>query len=98
MSAFHVASGVILLVAVFGYFNHRFFKLPEAIGITAIGMVASLAAVIAGSFDHAVIESAKRLFLHSYGKKDIQRSTTFSQHTPTRITYKVWPMWQKTLE
>ena len=62
MSAFHVASGVILLVAVFGYFNHRFFKLPEAIGITAIGMVASLAAVIAGSFDHAVIESAKRLF------------------------------------
>ena len=62
MSAFHLISGVILLVAVFGYFNHRFFKLPEAIGITAIGIVASLAAVIVGSFDHAVIETAERLF------------------------------------
>jgi CPA1 family monovalent cation:H+ antiporter len=62
MTAFHVISGVILLVAVFGYFNHRFFGLPDAIGITAIGIIASVAAAVAGSYDHEVIEVAERMF------------------------------------
>jgi monovalent cation:H+ antiporter, CPA1 family len=48
MSLFQVASIVITLVAVFGYINHRFIKLPDAIGITAIGLVASLAIALLG--------------------------------------------------
>jgi CPA1 family monovalent cation:H+ antiporter len=62
MTTFHVVSAVILLVAVFGYFNHRFFGLPDTIGITAIGIIASVAAVVAGRYDHDVIAIAERMF------------------------------------
>ena len=53
LSIFEVVGGVICLVALFGYFNHRFIRLPDATGITAVGMSASLAAVIYGNFDPA---------------------------------------------
>ena len=36
MPLFQVAAIVITLVSVFGYINHKLFKLPDAIGITAI--------------------------------------------------------------
>ena len=62
MTTFNVVSAVILLVAIFGYFNHRFFGLPDAIGITSIGIIASVGALVAGSYDHALIEAAERLF------------------------------------
>src|SRR6185295_8507315 len=38
----------------FGYLNHRFVRLPDAIGITAIGIVVSIVAVVASSFDPAL--------------------------------------------
>ena len=38
-------------VAVFGYLNHRFVRLPDAIGITAIGVLASLVAVLVARID-----------------------------------------------
>ncbi|HSC87838.1 MAG TPA: sodium:proton antiporter [Polyangiaceae bacterium] len=46
MSAFQVLGLVIALVAAFGYLNHRYVGLPDAIGITAIGVIASILAVV----------------------------------------------------
>ena len=54
MSAFQVIGVIVCLVAVFGYLNHRFVRLPDAIGITAIGIVVSIAAVVLAHFDAAV--------------------------------------------
>lgn len=54
MSTFQVVSVVVCLVAVFGYLNHRFVRLPDAIGITAIGVVVSIGAVVLARFDAAV--------------------------------------------
>jgi CPA1 family monovalent cation:H+ antiporter len=54
MSTFQVVSMVVCLVAVFGYLNHRFVRLPDAIGITAIGVVVSIGAVVLARFDAAV--------------------------------------------
>jgi len=48
MSMFQLASIVISLVALFGYLNHKLIKLPDAIGITAIGLVASVAIAFTG--------------------------------------------------
>src|SRR5664280_1648766 len=54
MSTFQVVSVVVCLVAVFGYLNHRFVRLPDAIGITAIGVVVSIGAIVLARFDAAV--------------------------------------------
>ena len=54
MSAFQVVSVVVCLVAVFGYLNHRLVRLPDAIGITAIGVVVSIGAVVLARFDATV--------------------------------------------
>jgi CPA1 family monovalent cation:H+ antiporter len=61
MTAFQVLAIVVALVAAFGYLNHRFIRLPDAIGITAIGIVVSLVAVVAASFNPrlaAAVETA----------------------------------------
>ena len=54
MTGFQVFGLVIALVAVFGYLNHRFVHLPDAIGITAIGVVVSVLAVLAARIDPAI--------------------------------------------
>ena len=54
MTGFQVLAVVVALVAAFGYLNHRFVHLPDAIGITAIGIVVSLVAVVAASFEPAL--------------------------------------------
>lgn len=48
MSMFQLAGIVITLVALFGYLNHKLIKLPDAIGITAIGLVASVVIAFSG--------------------------------------------------
>jgi len=54
VTGFQVLAVVVALVAAFGYLNHRFVHLPDAIGITAIGIVVSLVAVVAASFEPAL--------------------------------------------
>jgi CPA1 family monovalent cation:H+ antiporter len=46
MTIFELIGGLTALIAVFGYLNHRFIKLPDTIGITAVGLACSLLAVI----------------------------------------------------
>jgi len=58
VSVFHAMSLVVALVAVFGYLNHRFIRLPDVVGITAIGLVAALCVTAYGAYDPAVVEWA----------------------------------------
>jgi CPA1 family monovalent cation:H+ antiporter len=44
------AAVLVVLAAVFGYANHRIFKLPHTIGLTVMGALASLAVVAADAF------------------------------------------------
>ena len=60
MSVFHAMSLIVTLVALFGYLNHRFIRLPDTIGITAIGLVAALAVTAFGAYDPTVVEWAAR--------------------------------------
>jgi len=60
MSLFQVAGVIIALVALFGFLNHRLSKLPDAIGITAMGLVASLATAVIGKRVPAVSEWAEQ--------------------------------------
>lgn len=60
MSVFHAISLIVTLVALFGYLNHRFFGLPDVVGITAIGLVAALGVTAYGTYDPAVVEWAAR--------------------------------------
>ena len=46
---FQIISGFILVVAVFGCLNYRFLKLPDAVGVTAIAVVASLLVIVLGN-------------------------------------------------
>ncbi|MBC7787796.1 MAG: cation:proton antiporter [Methylophilaceae bacterium] len=43
-----------MLVAIFGYINHRFIHLPDLIGIAAIGMTVSLFIVLGSKFESAI--------------------------------------------
>ncbi len=43
LSPFEAAAALIVLAAILGYLNYKFIKLPQTIGLTVIGAVASLA-------------------------------------------------------
>jgi len=58
MSLFELIGALATIVAVFGYVNHRFIGLPDTIGITAMGLVASLVLAVAGRRFPAVVEWA----------------------------------------
>lgn len=49
MSLFNAVSLLIALVAVCGYLNARFVKLPDVIGITAVGLILSVLMAIVGN-------------------------------------------------
>jgi CPA1 family monovalent cation:H+ antiporter len=59
VTSFQILAVLVSVVAVFGYLNHRFVKLPDAIGITAIGVVVSIAAVVLARFDAPVADAVK---------------------------------------
>jgi CPA1 family monovalent cation:H+ antiporter len=65
------AAVLVVLAAVFGYVNHRLFKLPHTIGLTVMGALASLAVVAADvlipSFapGHAVREFLRGIDFHT---------------------------------
>ena len=46
LSAFDAAAVLIVLAAVLGYINHRTFKLPASVGLTAMGALASLLVIL----------------------------------------------------
>ncbi len=50
MEVYNLITIIIVLTAVFGYFNFRFIKLPNTIGIMIISIFASLAIIVTGFF------------------------------------------------
>jgi CPA1 family monovalent cation:H+ antiporter len=64
VSAFQLIGLVVSLVAFFGYLNHRFVKLPDTVGITAIGVVVSLAAVLVANHDPGIARSVAEAIAH----------------------------------
>ncbi len=61
MTMFQGAGALFALVAVFGYVNHRFVRLPDTLGITAVGLFACLCMSIIGTFHPAATEHAQAL-------------------------------------
>lgn len=61
MTMFQGAGALFALVAVFGYINHRFVKLPDTLGITAVGLFACLCMSIIGTFHPAATAQAQAL-------------------------------------
>ena len=60
MSLFHAIGLIVTLVALFGYFNCRVTRLPDIIGITAIGLIVSIIVAIIGSYNPAVARWAQQ--------------------------------------
>lgn len=48
MSLYHLVGSLLTVIAVFGYLNHRLLKLPNSIGMAAVGLFLSLAATVFG--------------------------------------------------
>lgn len=61
MSLFELAGLLLFLVALFGYANHRFLKLPDTLGAMAGGLISSGLMVLLGLKDEAAHASALRL-------------------------------------
>ncbi len=59
MSLFEIVAALITLAALFSYVNHRFLKLPMAIGLMAMGLVTSLGLIWVGEFSPRLIEFAR---------------------------------------
>ena len=60
MSLFHAMGFIVTLVALFGYLNYRVTRLPDIIGITAIGLVASIIVTIVGTYHPGVASWAQQ--------------------------------------
>ena len=50
MSLFELIGVLITVTAVLGYFNHRFVRLPDTVGITFMGLLATLVLTLIGRF------------------------------------------------
>jgi CPA1 family monovalent cation:H+ antiporter len=62
VSVFHAIGLIVTLVALCGYLNRRWVKLPDAIGITAVGIVASIGVAALGRFDPEIAQWARSAF------------------------------------
>ena len=64
MEYFLIASILVLLSALFGYLNVRFFKLPNTIGLTVISILFTLAAFGLSYFDNSLLQAEKYIITH----------------------------------
>jgi monovalent cation:H+ antiporter, CPA1 family len=58
MSMFELIGALVAVIAVFGYINHRLIRLPDTIGITAMGLLASLLLAVAGRHVPRIVQWA----------------------------------------
>lgn len=56
MEIFHLFSLLIILVAAFAYINHRYIKLPNAIGLMLVSLIFSLGLIIAGHLNYGIAD------------------------------------------
>lgn len=50
-----------MVISLLGYVNHRHLKLPDALGVTAVSMLASLALLLAGNTFPTMVDNAEAL-------------------------------------
>lgn len=60
MTLFHLVGVLTTVIALFGYINHRFIRLPDTLGITAVGLFVSAVVVLLGNHDARIIQWAQR--------------------------------------
>ena len=61
MSLFELVGFILAIVALFGYVNNRFIKLPDTLGNMAVGLAASLALLLVGLKNDAAHDTARAL-------------------------------------
>jgi len=61
MTVFQGTGALFTLIAIFGVINHRFIKLPDTLGITAVGLVACLSVSILGFNHPEMVAQARKL-------------------------------------
>ena len=61
MTVFEGAGALFTLIAIFGVINHRFIKLPDTIGITAVGLIVSACISVAGFHHPGMVKEAQKL-------------------------------------
>lgn len=61
MTTFQLLGLVTTVIALFGYINHRFIRLPDTLGITAVGLVVSTALVLLGHHEPRTVQWAQQL-------------------------------------
>ena len=61
MSVFQITGALLAVVAVFGVINHRFIKLPDTLGITAVGLVVCLGISAFGFYYPAMTVAARKI-------------------------------------
>lgn len=61
MTIFQLLGMVTTVIALFGYINHRFIRLPDTLGITAVGLVVSTVLVLIGQHEPSAIRWAQQL-------------------------------------
>lgn len=64
MTLFTLSGIILAAVSVMGYINYRWVKLPDVIGMTAIGLMLSLVAIAAGTFVPSVRAVADAILSH----------------------------------
>jgi len=70
MDIFNIAAVLITLAAIFSYINHRFIKLPAAIGLMLIALCMSLGLVVLGKLGYAGLEYKARSLVGSIDFND----------------------------
>jgi CPA1 family monovalent cation:H+ antiporter len=63
MKFFHILAILISLSAVFSYLNYRYLKLPTAIGLMLIAMLASLSLLLLGPITHGLVDVVANMLL-----------------------------------
>ncbi len=63
MTLFNLLALLIAISAIFSYINHRFLRLPMAIGLMVMGLAFSLAIVLLGVVDPGIREQAQGILL-----------------------------------
>ncbi len=63
-SLFELVGLLIALSALFGFLNYRLLRLPDVIGITAVGLLFSIAMLLLGGLQPALTQQAARIVEH----------------------------------
>lgn len=61
MTLFQLLGLVTTVVAIFGYINHRFIRLPDTLGITAVGLIVSTALILVGHHEPKAVAWAEKI-------------------------------------